>query len=181
MTATYGDRILADYVDPRSVVRSTWVDFADLAMVGTAVPVATAPRRYAPRFSVTSALADTWALINNAIDGVGASVAPIEVEASTVRTLEQLREQTSFTWSQISTLLGVSRRTVHLWAAGGNISAAHEERLMQAMLEVEGVRSLSLPNERSELFSLLNESRKKFASAEADVNKPADTYAMAVS
>jgi len=47
------------------------------------------------------------------------------------RLLEQLRSQSGLTWEQIARLFNVSRRSIHLWLAGGRMSAGNEERLVR--------------------------------------------------
>ena len=40
-----------------------------------------------------------------------------------------LRRRTGLTWSQLATIFGVSRRAVHHWAEGGNMTAVNMARL----------------------------------------------------
>lgn len=42
-----------------------------------------------------------------------------------------LHEESGLTWDQLSRALGVSRRSVHLWASGRKLSASNLERLTQ--------------------------------------------------
>ena len=61
--------------------------------------------------------------------------APVVVEdavtsvATPSELLAQTREASGLTWDQLARYFGVSRRSVHLWAAGGRMSAANEELL----------------------------------------------------
>lgn len=44
--------------------------------------------------------------------------------------LASIHSKSGLTWDQIARLFNVSRRSVHLWLAGGKMSAANEERLV---------------------------------------------------
>ncbi|MCT2359500.1 hypothetical protein M3G54_14070, partial [Brevibacterium casei] len=55
--------------------------------------------------------------------------------------IAELRSMTSFTWEQTAKLFGVSRRTVHLWAAGGNLSTQNEERLVRLVRQVRAIHA----------------------------------------
>jgi hypothetical protein len=45
--------------------------------------------------------------------------------------LQQLKDSTGLTWSQLAALFGVTRRAVHFWARGGNITDDHLLRLQR--------------------------------------------------
>jgi len=49
---------------------------------------------------------------------------------SSVDLLDRVHSQSGLTWEQIARLFNVSRRSVHLWLAGGRMSATNEERLI---------------------------------------------------
>jgi hypothetical protein len=53
---------------------------------------------------------------------------PVQTTATIVR---ELHAKSGLTWEQLGRLLGVSRRAVHLWAAGGRINSRHIELLAQ--------------------------------------------------
>ena len=91
--------------------------------------------------------------------------------------LSELRTDTSFTWEQLAKLFGVSRRTVHLWAAGGNLSAQNEERLSALVREVRDIKSLGALDERMQLLDLLDRNRSERASQDTNINRPASVYA----
>ncbi|WEV42244.1 hypothetical protein OZX57_01770 [Bifidobacterium sp. ESL0682] len=48
---------------------------------------------------------------------------------TTEQKIKDFHDKSQLTWSQISRLFAVSRRSVHLWAAGESMDAGHEERL----------------------------------------------------
>lgn len=54
--------------------------------------------------------------------------APAQSTATIVR---DLHTKSGLTWEQLGRLLGVSRRAVHLWAAGGRVNSRHLELLAQ--------------------------------------------------
>jgi hypothetical protein len=45
--------------------------------------------------------------------------------------VRELHAKSGLSWEQLGRLLGVSRRAVHLWAAGGRVNSRHIERLAQ--------------------------------------------------
>jgi hypothetical protein len=48
-------------------------------------------------------------------------------EPDTAELIRDLHDQSGLTWEQLSKVLGVSRRSVHLWASGGRMNARHVE------------------------------------------------------
>lgn len=48
-------------------------------------------------------------------------------EPNTAELIQDLHDQSGLTWEQLSKILGVSRRSVHLWASGGRMNARHIE------------------------------------------------------
>jgi DNA-binding transcriptional regulator YiaG len=61
--------------------------------------------------------------------------APAVHAALAGRSIADLRRLSGLTWEQLARLFDVSRRSLHFWASGKAMSAAHEERL-QRILEV---------------------------------------------
>ena len=43
--------------------------------------------------------------------------------------VSSLRERSNLTWEQLAKLIGVSRRSVHLWAAGAPVSLVHRDTM----------------------------------------------------
>lgn len=50
-------------------------------------------------------------------------------KSSTGEAVRELQARAGLTWQQLAKALGVSRRTLHLWANDGPMSAPHSERL----------------------------------------------------
>lgn len=48
----------------------------------------------------------------------------------------ELRRRSGLTWDQIGEILGVDRRTLHLWQSGRPMRPRHEERLQRVLLVV---------------------------------------------
>lgn len=69
-----------------------------------------------------------------------------EQSTSTASKVKELYESSGLTWSQISRLFGVSRRSVYLWASGQPIAAKHEERLNNLLASMKKYKGLN-PNE----------------------------------
>lgn len=58
--------------------------------------------------------------------GLGEQVAP---ERSLAEAVVEIRRRSGLTWEQLARLLGVERRSVHLWASGRPLNAANAERV----------------------------------------------------
>lgn len=52
-------------------------------------------------------------------------------ELTTATLIKEMHSKSGLTWEQLSKALGVSRRSVHLWASGGRINARHVELLSE--------------------------------------------------
>lgn len=105
------------------------------------------------------------------------SPAPVHAEIeSTADLVKQIKTRGSYTWDQVAKLFGVSRRTVHLWASGGKISAANEEALGRVMKQIETIEDAGDLGSRLRFLALLDQQRSRHASTPADVNRPAPTY-----
>lgn len=57
-------------------------------------------------------------------------------------TVRQLRHRTGLSWAQLAEALGISRRAIHFWADGGNISAANAARLSAISAQVDELGSI---------------------------------------
>lgn len=92
--------------------------------------------------------------------------------------LEHLRQATGLTSDQTARLFNVSRRSVHLWLAGGRMSAANEERLLDVVKLVDSFPA-ETPDQRRHLLlksnsdgrSALDTYRTASASADTDINR----------
>ena len=52
---------------------------------------------------------------------------------STENPISELRRKSGLTWEQLAAVMGVERRTMHLWEAGRGMRPIHEERLQQVL------------------------------------------------
>lgn len=93
--------------------------FLDSVVTGTALWTVTG-------YGMTpqSAAATPWTF-GRVVVGPNMTSAPLSV-AERVRTL---KERSGLSWKQIAALFGVTRRAVHFWLEGGNITDHHIERL----------------------------------------------------
>jgi hypothetical protein len=66
--------------------------------------------------------------------------------------VRQLKERTGLTWEQLADVFGVRPRALHLWGAGGGITAAHDERVAEFTKLVDTIYSSSPGAVRSELI-----------------------------
>lgn len=90
--------------------------------------------------------------------------------------LRYLRDAAGVTWEQLAQGFGVSRRAIHLWAAGGRMSTANEATLRRIAENLAGMSKASSEDARNAMFSLLQAERRSHASASTDVNRPAATW-----
>lgn len=96
--------------------------------------------------------------------------------------LVDAHEASGLTWDQLARYFGVSRRAVHLWAAGGRMSAANEEALAALARAVDDVRSLDPATRRQALLSsdkglnIIDTVRSERSSRPTDINRSPDTF-----
>jgi len=164
-------------LNPRAFTLSA-IGLTALALLGTSVPVA----RELDTVIVRPFFAPSDSSSNTAISSFATALDTSDVavgeSSSTAELIAELRATTSFTWEQTAKLFGVSRRTVHLWAAGGNMASQNEEHLAELLREVRTIRASGAPDQRLQLFAVLDRERQAHASSEGDINRPASTYAM---
>lgn len=101
---------------------------------------------------------------------------PEALEPLSTRLIKDLRAATGFTWEQLSKLLGVSRRSLHLWSAGGRMAAANEEAVVRLLQNVDALSTVDPIQRRVELLAILDRARAAQASTSQDINRPAATY-----
>lgn len=166
-------------LNPRTFTLSA-IGLTALALLGTSVPVAREPETvivhpfFAPSDSSSSTGSSSFVAAAESSD-----VAVVE-SASNAELIAELRASTSFTWEQTAKLFGVSRRTVHLWAAGGNMASQNEEHLADLLREVRAIRASRTPDQRLQLLAILDRERHARSSSDDDINRPASTYAASV-
>lgn len=96
--------------------------------------------------------------------------------------VQDLHDQTGLTWDQIARFFGVSRRSVHSWAAGGRMSSANEEALIKTAALMDKLAGSGLDGYelRAELLRQMDSMRSSTVrDPETDINRPAQTWAEA--
>lgn len=89
----------------------------------------------------------------------------------------RVRDDSGLTWDQLARYFGVSRRAVHLWAAGGRMSASNEELLMHLVDIVETLADRSPEARRQTLLSqasglnIVDTERARRSSNRSDINR----------
>ncbi len=94
--------------------------------------------------SPTSATAAAVALTSDGTSATPRMIAPTlgETQGSAEtpgRKIAEARRLSGLTWEELSAAMGVTRRTLHLWANGRPIGAANEERLARLLVAVRAV------------------------------------------
>jgi transcriptional regulator with XRE-family HTH domain len=75
-----------------------------------------------------------------ATTGTGGFLVPHPpAEPSTAEAVGGLRDRSGLSWDQLARMFGVSRRSVHKWAGGGALNAAHTARLRHLAQLVGGL------------------------------------------
>lgn len=134
---------MSQYTSPASVLLSltrpipgsvpptwTWTSNISIGLSGIAVTTAllTGPVPDAKSLSEWTSPPLTQLAIPIARETRPVQAGPAETTATVVR---ELHAKSGLSWEQLGRLLGVSRRAVHLWAAGGRVNSRHIERLAQ--------------------------------------------------
>lgn len=151
------------------------VGLATMSISGTSIPV-----MFVHGDESLQSASDSHLSQSKNTDATAANVespVPVRTEIeSTADLVKQIKTRGSYTWDQVAKLFGVSRRTVHLWASGGKISAANEEALGRVMKQIETIEDVGGPGVRLRFLALLDQQRARHASTPADVNRPAPAY-----
>jgi transcriptional regulator with XRE-family HTH domain len=91
--------------------------------------------------------------------------------------IKALRADSGLTWEQLAKLLGVSRRSVHIWANGGRMTASHIERLSRLRQAVAALPGDTAEERRASLLapsaagvSRFDALRAEVASSEDDIS-----------
>lgn len=85
--------------------------------------------------------------------------------------VQDLKESTGLTWSQFADLFGVSRRAVHFWVSGGNISADHIARFESIRAKVRRLGKMTASETRSALFTLGENGMSLYASLIGEISR----------
>ena len=75
-----------------------------------------------------------------------------EYTEATRAAVHELRGLSGLTWEHLARLCGVTRRTLHFWASGKPLTAAHEERLQRLLATMRAIDRGSAPDTRSMLL-----------------------------
>jgi DNA-binding transcriptional regulator YiaG len=103
--------------------------------------------------------------------------AQANVSESTSRLLAEVREQSGLTWDQLARYFGVSRRAVHLWAAGGRMTASNAELLARLSSAISSLGDMEPSSRRQALLrseaglNIVDAERAKRSSKDTDINR----------
>jgi hypothetical protein len=89
--------------------------------------------------AVRAPVSAEWPMLLGDPGATGVWVGEIRVTASAPEMLDEIKNSSGLTWQQLGRIIGVSRRSIHLWLQGNSLSPANEERL-HSILHI--VRSL---------------------------------------
>jgi DNA-binding transcriptional regulator YiaG len=78
---------------------------------------------------------------------------PLSLRPRDCSAISELRLLSGLTWEQLARLLGVARRSVHLWASGMALSPANEERLLRVLATIRQVDRGDAAANRAALFA----------------------------
>jgi DNA-binding transcriptional regulator YiaG len=81
---------------------------------------------------------------------------------SASRTIAEIRRLSGLTWDQISRLFKVSRRAVHFWASGQNMTAENEEKVELTALTLRKVDKGTAAANRAALLSASSDGKIPF-------------------
>jgi hypothetical protein len=95
--------------------------------------------------------------------------------------VQQLKDESGLSWTQVASLFGVTRRAVHFWVRGGNITDEHVVRLERLQSATSAIamsspretraRMLSLDMSGASIFGrLLAETTRQFTPASSPVD-----------
>jgi hypothetical protein len=79
---------------------------------------------------------------------------PVELREPAPSVIAQLRRLTGLTWEQLAYLFDVSRQSVHFWASGGTMTAAHRLHLDRVLDTVRFVDRGSITENRAALLEI---------------------------
>ncbi|GEM_PF-3805725 len=102
-----------------------------------------------------------------------------ERQRTPAQAVQAIHAATGLTWDQIARFFGVSRRSVHSWAAGGRMSSINEEAIVKTAALVDKLTEARLS--AYEIRRRLLQSADALISsagraADEDINRPARTW-----
>jgi DNA-binding transcriptional regulator YiaG len=117
-----------------------------------------------------------------------ASPSGVYKPASPAADLRHFHEASGLTWDQVARMFGVSRRSVHLWAAGGRMSSSNEETLARLTSTLVALQGETPDARRHELLrtpdaglSVMDAARRSHASNDDDINRAVEPVVQIVS
>jgi len=100
----------------------------------------------------------------------------IDSNAMSLGTLiKRFKENTGITWAQFASLFGVSRRAVHFWVEGGQMTAQNLERFEHLSTRLNQLRSLAPSAARIEILSPGVGGKSLFRELVEEVTQSADS------
>ena len=159
------------------------VSFTALPFFGSSAGQIQAPTTRELMSSSWAQSGSTGAVLIHVPVGVEEAAGP--AVASPAELLVETRDASGLTWDQLARYFGVSRRAVHLWAAGGRMSAANEELLAHLVRAVDAVRGLEPAARRQALLrpdsglNIIDTERARRSSRDSDINRSPEIGAAA--
>lgn len=132
----------------RRVVKSSFVSFATGAaiVVGGVSPASGVAS--APLMRLGSPSASEWTVWESPFAAITSNTFSVR---STAEMVGALHAQSGLTWEQLARAIGVSRRSLHLWAAGAKVSSVNQERVARLYAVMSELPAVS-PDEKRALF-----------------------------
>lgn len=156
------------------------VGYVGLSLIGSSSGQIQAP-------TMNEMMSSSWSQRSSVLALVMSGPVKVEDQVPVVNSpaelLAEIREISGLTWDQLARYFGVSRRAVHLWAAGGRMSAANEELLAHLVRSVAAVRDLEPAARRQALLrpdsgmNIIDTERARHSSRDSDINRSPDIVA----
>lgn len=86
----------------------------------------------------------------------------VEETLSPAASVLAVHNESGLTWDQVARLMGVSRRAIHHWAAGGSLNAGNEERLTHVLTVIRSLTGTTSRERRRELLAAREGSSSRF-------------------
>jgi hypothetical protein len=104
--------------------------------------------------SATDFLVEVFESRNSAfpVHSLASKANPTPSSTPAARSLARIKQASELTTEALAPLVGVSRRTLHLWLAGGQISQRNEERLRALAEAIEAIAAVAPETARARLM-----------------------------
>lgn len=89
--------------------------------------------------TTSSATPSRWTRELAAAQQTNSGSVAIPATTTPSRAIVELRRRSGLTWEQLARLFGVAPRSVHFWASGKPLNAAHEERLGRVLAVIRQI------------------------------------------